>query len=134
GWSKAHRDSATEFLDSTYMMLSAGLNEKAAIEATRVGMTVATATFGNGADAASLLATVYNNMGDKTRDVSTEMTRLGDMLTKTQQTFQFANLDQLNEGLKYGIPTALQFGMQIDELSTIIGELNNAGLQGSLAG
>lgn len=134
GWSKAHRDSATDFLDSTYMMLSAGLNEKAAIEATRTGMAVATATFGVGADAASLLATVYNNMGDKTRDVGTEMSRLGDIITKTQQTFQFANLDQLNDGLMYGIPTAIQFGMSIDELSTVIGELNNAGLKGSLAG
>jgi TP901 family phage tail tape measure protein len=134
GWSKAHRDSATDFLDTSYMMISAGLNEAQALEATRTAMTVATATFGDGREAAALLATVYNNMGDKTRDVRTEMTRLGDVVTKTQQTFQFANLDQLNEGLKYGIPTALQYGIEIDELSTVIGELNNAGLQGSMAG
>ena len=134
GWSKAHRDSATDFLDTSYMMISAGLNEVQALEATRTAMTVATATFGVGREAAGLLATVYNNMGDKTRNVSMEMTRLGDVITKTQQTFQFANLDQLSEGLKFGIPTALQYRIGIEELSAVIGQLNNAGLQGSMAG
>lgn len=133
-WSKAHTQSATDFLDTTYMMISAGLDEVAAVEATRSAMLVATATMGDGASAAALLATIYNNMGDKTKDAAVELAHLGDVVTKTQQTFQFANLDQLNEGLKFGIPTALQFGIGIEELSTIIGQFNNAGLQGSMAG
>jgi len=133
-WSREHQDSAASFIDTSYMMLSAGLNEAAAIEATRTAMAVATATMGESGAAANLIATVYNNMGDRTADVADEMTRLGDIITATQQTFQFANLDQLTQGLQYGVPVARQYGIEIGELSTVIGALNTAGLQGSMAG
>ncbi len=133
-WSKGHHDSAVQFLDSTYMMISAGLNEVAAVEATRTAMLVATATMGDAAEAAALVATLYNNMGDKTRDVATEMKRLGDVVTATQQRFQLKNLNQLNEGLKYAIPTALQYNQTLEQTAAVIGRLNTAGLTGSLAG
>jgi TP901 family phage tail tape measure protein len=133
-WSKQHTASAAQFADTTYMMISAGLDEKAAIEATRTAMSVATATMGDNVATAALVATVYNNMGDHTKDVGKEMAHLGDIITKTQQTFQFENLGVLNEGLKFGIPTALQYGVQLDSLSAIIGQLNNAGIQGGMAG
>ncbi|HEX2871656.1 MAG TPA: phage tail tape measure protein [Polyangiaceae bacterium] len=133
-WSKAHRDTAVNFLDTSYMMASAGLQGEAAIEGTRAALQVATATMGDGVTAGGLIATLYNNVADKAANAKTEIERLGDVVTKTQQTFQFANLGQLNEGLKYGIPSALQFGIEIEELSAVIGVLNNKGLQGSMAG
>jgi len=133
-WSKKHTAAAHEFTRTAYMMASAGLNDIQAIEGTKVALAVATATMGDNAEAANLIATVYNNMGDKTADVQKEMQRLGDVITKTQQTFQFANLNQLTEGLKYAMPAAIQARMSIEQLSTIIGQLNNAGLQGSMAG
>lgn len=133
-WSTSHRDSAGKFVDTTYNMISAGLDEAAALEGTRTAMMVARATMGDAAQAGSLVATVYNNMGDKTADLKTEMGSLGDTITKTQQTFQFENLNQLNEGLKYGVPIALQNKMAFSELSTVIGQLNNAGITGSQAG
>jgi len=133
-WSKAHKDTAQDFINATYMMLSAGLNEKAAIEATKTAMTVATATMGDHIEAANLVAMVYNNMGNKAADAQREMQRIGDVITKTQQLFQIKDLSQLAEGLKYAIPSALQFRMSIEQLNTAVGMLNTSGLQGSMAG
>lgn len=133
-WSKNHRDAADEFINTAYIMAGAGLNDVQAIEGTRTALAVATATMGDNAEAANLLAVIYNNMGDKTADVRTEMARLGDVVTATQGVFQIANMAQLSEGLKYAIPSALQARMSIEQLSAIVGQLNNAGLQGSMAG
>jgi TP901 family phage tail tape measure protein len=133
-WSKKHSDSAAKFAQTTYMMASAGLNDVQALEATKTAMTVAKATMADSGETANLVAILYNNMGDKTKNVRMEMTRLGDVLTKTQQYFQFKNLGQLTEGLTYAVPTALQFSQSIEEVNAVIGMLNNAGLQGSQAG
>ena len=133
-WSKAHTDSAADYIRTAYTMASAGLNDVQAIAATETAMRVAKATMADSAETANLVAIMYNNMGDKTRDVQKEMARLGDVLTRTQQYFQFENLGQLTEGLKYAIPAALQYKTSVEELNVVIGQLNNAGLQGSMAG
>lgn len=133
-WSKEHADSAETFLRTSYMMASAGLNDVQAIAGTRAALRLATATMGDSIEAANLLATVYNNVGDKTGDAEAELTRLSDVLAKTQQYFQFASLGTLTESLKYAIPAALGARVGFEELNTVIGMLNNAGLQGSMAG
>lgn len=133
-WSKAHTNSAQEYIRTTYMMASAGLKDQQAIAATETALRVAKATMADSAQTANLVATVYNNLGDKTANVTNEMGRLGDILTKTQQLFQLKNLGQLQEGLKYAIPSAKQFGTSVEELNVVLGKLNNAGMQGSMAG
>ncbi len=133
-WEKVHKENAETFIGTSYMMASAGLNDIQTIYGTQTALAVATATFGEHSSAANLLATSYNNMGNKSRDVQTEMSRLGDILTVTQQTFQFKDLNQLAEGLKYGTPAAIQARMEFAELNMVIGQLNNAGLQGGMAG
>ncbi|MFZ5826499.1 MAG: phage tail tape measure protein [Bacillota bacterium] len=133
-WSKSHRDSVDQFLRTSYQMASAGLNDVQAIEGTRVALTVARATMADSAETANTLAILYNNLGDKTADVRTEMTRLGDILAKTQAMYQIANLGQLTEGLKYGTPAAVAFGTSVSELNVVLGALNSAGLQGGMAG
>ncbi|MCL4514154.1 MAG: phage tail tape measure protein [Firmicutes bacterium] len=133
-WSKAHSDSVQKYLQTSYMMASAGLNDIQAIAGTETALRVAKASMADAAETGNLLAIMYNNMADKTKDAQSEMTRLGDVLTKTQQYFQFENLNQLTEGLKYAIPASLQFGTSVEELNAVIGQLNNAGLQGSMAG
>lgn len=132
--SKLATASAGKFAEVSYSMLSAGLNAEQGIMATQQALILAKATMGDASEAAGLLATVYNNMGDKSADVGVEMTRLSDVLAKTQAYFQIANLGQLNEGLKYAIPVAQQFGMSISEVTSVVGQLNTAGLQGSMAG
>lgn len=133
-WAKEHTQAADEFIRTAYAMASAGLTDVQAIEGTRVALQVATATMGESAEAAELIATLYNNMGDKSRDLAEEMGRLGDVVTRTQQMFQLRNLGQLSEGLKYAIPSAIQFGDSLESVATVIGALNSAGLQGSQAG
>jgi TP901 family phage tail tape measure protein len=133
-WSARHKQSAAEFLTASYRMASAGLNDIQAIEGTRTAMAVATATMGDGVQTAQALATTYNVLGDKTADVAAEMGRLGDLLTITQQRFQFADLNQLTEGLKYATPTAKQFGVSLEQTLAVLGELNSAGITGGQAG
>ncbi|MCP5230650.1 MAG: phage tail tape measure protein [Zoogloeaceae bacterium] len=133
-WAREHSNSVEEFLGASYQMLSAGLNEQAAIAATQTGLTVATATMGDHVAVANLLAVAYNNMGDKTRPVGEEITRLGDILTRAQQTFQISDMTQLGEGLKYVMDNAITAKLPMTQLATVIGKLNSGGLQGSMAG
>jgi len=133
-WSTVHKDAASKFLDTTYMMISAGLNETASIEATRTAMLVAKATMGESTDAANLIGGAYNTIGNKAKPAAAELTRLGDVVTKTQQLFQFANFNQLSEGLKNSTAGALATGLSFEQLNTVIGTLNSNQLQGAEAG
>ncbi|MDI3480786.1 MAG: hypothetical protein PWQ97_441 [Tepidanaerobacteraceae bacterium] len=133
-WQATHVQSADEFLRSQYMMASAGLNDIQSIAGTQAALAMATATMGDSTEAANLLATVYNNMGNKSANATDEMTRLADILTRTQQLFQIPNLGTLNESLTYATPAAIQAGMNLEQLSVVVGQLNNVGLQGSMAG
>lgn len=133
-FSHKHQQSAAEYVQAAYQMGSAGLDTVRAIEATNMGMKVATATFGDSREAALLLAVVYKNLGRETGDVQTEMTRLGDLLTVTQQKFLFPSLQPLIEGMKYAAPAAKGSRVALEQLLPIIGMLNTAGLQGSMAG
>ncbi len=133
-WAIEHTESADRFVDTSYMMLSAGLNAQQALVATQTGLRVAKATMGDAGETANLLATIYNNFADKTANVNTEMGLLGDVLTRTQQQFQFKNMGQLAEGLNYATPAALAARMEIIQLNAVVGQLNNSGLQGGMAG
>jgi TP901 family phage tail tape measure protein len=133
-WSTAHTDSAVSYVQASYQMISAGLDTRQAIAATEAGLTLARATMGDAGEAANLLATVYNTLGNKSAEATGELGRLGDIVTKTQMQFQIANLGQLQAGLQFGIPAAKQYGVSIEQLSAAVGQLNTMGLQGSLAG
>lgn len=143
-WSKIHSDSAKSFVDTSYIMIGAGLNTNEAILATRQSMLLAKATMGDSVDSANLLATVYNNMGNKFAGITDEtkkfqlqqleMTRLSNIIAKTQGVFQIKDMGQLSEGMKYAIPSAQQYGMKLENIAAVIGQLNNSGMQGSMAG
>jgi len=133
-WSQTHTDSASAFTRASYMMISAGLDTRQAIAGTQTALAVAKATMGDASVAASLLGSMYINLGDRSADVAREMARLGDVVTRTQQYFKIADLGQLNEGLKYAVPVAKQYGISLEQLSMAVGTLNTAGLEGSMAG
>ncbi|RUM89254.1 MAG: phage tail tape measure protein, partial [Thermodesulfatator sp.] len=133
-WSKAHTQTAADFAWAEYMMLSAGLKHRAALEGTRAALAMATATMGEASEAANLLATVYNNLGNHLRPVRQEMWRLADILTKTQQAFQIKDLNQLTESFRYGASAAKQYRVSLEQTAVTLGMLNTAGLQGSMAG
>jgi TP901 family phage tail tape measure protein len=133
-WAGEHTDSAVSFTRASYMMLSSGLDMKAAIAGTSTALTVSKATMGDASQTASALATLYSNLGNKAAEPTQEMGRLGDVLARTQQLFKFANLGQLTEGLKFGMPVAKQYGMSVEQLSSAIGTLNDVGIEGGMAG
>jgi TP901 family phage tail tape measure protein len=133
-WSLQWSDSAAEFAQAHYVIAGAGLDTRQAIAGTRAALTVATAAMGTGTDAADLLAKVYNTMGDRAADVTTEMTRLGDIIVQTQSQYQIKDLNQLRDGLVGAVPAAKMFGMSIEQTAAAIGQLNTEGLSGSTAG
>ena len=134
-WSKAHADSAADFLAMSYRMASAGLNDVQAIEATRQALRVAKATLAADVPAVGeLIATLYNNLADKAKPFTQEFQRIADVVTRTQQYFQFKSIDVLAGSLKYATPAAIAFRIPLEEVATVIGQLNNAGLQGEIAG
>ncbi len=133
-WSSGHAESASEYAQTSYLMLSAGLDTKSAIEGTNASLLLAKATMGSSAEAGNLLATAYNNMSRDGESAQGAMSRLSDVIAKTQGMFQIANLNQLGEGLKYAVAAAKPAGMQMEQVATIVGALNSAGLQGSQAG
>jgi TP901 family phage tail tape measure protein len=138
-FSQAHRFSTDQYLDNVYQMIGAGLNVNQSIAGTEQALKLARATMGTTSEAVSLLADMYNNMGDKTNTgdlekMRQEMGRLSDVIAMTQNAFKITNLGQLNDGLKYGVPYANAYKISIEQLSTVIGQLNNTGLAGTLAG
>lgn len=134
-WSQKHGTSVEDYLGATYDAISAGITDtEGAIAATEVAVKVATATFTDHRTAMQSVAKLYNTMGDKSKDVNDEMARMGGILTRTQQTFQLADLNQLTDGLKYAVPWAKTFKVSVEQMTTAVGALNSAGLDGSSAG
>lgn len=133
-WSNDHKASTAEFIKTAYQMGSAGLAEEAAIAGTRTALTLATAALGDNVQAANLLGQVYNTLGDQTAPVEQELTRLSDVMARTQQLYQIASLGQLNAGLQYAIPVSQGARVSFEQMNNAIGLLNTAGQQGSMAG
>jgi TP901 family phage tail tape measure protein len=133
-WSRQHGESAAEFIRANTQMASAGLTTAQALAGTPVALQLAKATFGEGEDAANLIAAAYTNFGDKTRAMQPEMVRLADIITSTQNKFQIKDLTQLRDGISYGAAAAIGAKVPFAELSATIGFLNNLMKSGSTAG
>jgi len=127
--------SAPEIVNIEYALNSAGLEASAARVGSEIVAKVATVTNGVPEQVGEVIATVYNNLGNTLEGTAKEkLARIGDLLTKTQFKFQIRNFDQLGESLKYAAPALSQFNIALDQGVTLIGALNSAGLQGSMAG
>ena len=133
-WSQSHADTAEDFVNASYVMLGANLNEQQALAGTRAALAVAKATMGDAVATSDALALSYNNFGNKALDANKEIGRMGDVLTKTQQVFQIKDMQQLSEGLSYATSKALTARVPFEVLNATIGQLNSSGLQGAMAG
>ena len=122
-WQKQHTQSAAEFIAATNSMASAGLNDIQAIAGAQAALAVATANLGETGEAAELMATVYNTMGDMSRDATEEMMRLGDMITRTGQLAQIPNLNQLAQGIANSVASAKNAQEPFSSLVTVLGAL-----------
>lgn len=133
-FTRQNRATLTDYYNTAYNILSAGIPEALATYATEVSIKVGQATRGSADEAGEAVAILWNNMRDGSRDAASEFARMGDIITATQQRFQIKNLSQLTEGLKYATPAAKTARLAVDDMGAALGRLNSAGLQGSMAG
>jgi TP901 family phage tail tape measure protein len=127
--------SETEMLDIQYALNSAGLDASAARMGSDIVAKVSKITNGSAEGVGEVVATTFNNLGSSLEgSVQERLTRIGELLTKAQFKFQIRDFDQLGESLKYATPALAQFGVPLEQGVTLLGELNSAGMQGSMAG
>jgi len=125
----------TEMLDIEYALNSAGLEASAARVGSEIVSKVATVTAGLPEQVGEVIATTYNNLGSSlSGSTGDKLARIGELLTKTQFKFQIRDFGQLGESMKYAAPALAQYNIELAQGVTLIGALNSAGLQGSMAG
>lgn len=128
----------TSFADAyniQYALNSAGLTASAARLGTEVVAKVATVTSGIPETVGEVIATAYNNLGDQLQGTTEQkMNRLGDLLTKIQLKYQLRDFSQLGESMKYGASGLANYNVRLSQGVMLLGQLNSAGLQGSMAG
>ena len=128
--------SQSEVLDIQYALNSAGLSEQASRVGSEVVSKVATVTQGLPEQVAEIVGTTFNNMGDAIvgSGVDEKLGRIGDVLTKTQLTYQIRDFGQLGESMKMAASQATISKVGLEETAVALGLLNSAGLQGSQGG
>ncbi|MCD6526997.1 MAG: phage tail tape measure protein [Desulfuromonas sp.] len=127
--------SETEILDIEYALNSAGLDAQTSRIGSEIVSKVAKVTGSASEGVGEVVATVFNNLGN-TLEGTTEqrLQRIGDLLTKTQFKFQLRDFDQLGESFKMATPALAQYNVDLAQGATLLGALNSAGMQGSMAG
>ena len=127
--------SETEMLNIQYALNSAGLDASAARVGSTIVAKVAKITDGSAEGVGEVIATTFNNLGASLEGSTEErLERIGELLTKTQFKFQIRNFDQLGESMKMATPALAQYGVKLEQGVTLLGALNSAGMQGSMAG
>lgn len=127
--------SETEIIDIEYALNSAGLDAQTARIGSELVSKVATVTGGAAEQVGEVVATTFNNLGSQLEGSTAErLARIGDLLTKTQFKFQIRDFGQLGESMKLATPALAQYNVNLEQGATLIGALNSAGLQGSMAG
>ena len=134
-YTRKNLSTETEILDIEYALNSAGLDASASRMGTEVVSKVAKITAGTAEGVGEVVATVFNNLGGQlSGGVSERLGRIGELLTKTQFKFQIRNFDQLGESMKMATPAFQAYNVEISQGLTLLGALNSAGLQGTMAG
>ena len=127
--------SETDSINVQYALNSAGLDAEAARLGSDVALKVAKITSGDAEQVGEVMATTYNNLGKQLQGTGQEkMTRIGELLTKTQFKFQIRDFNQLGESMKEAAAAMGMSKVPLEQGVTLIGALNSGGLQGSQAG
>lgn len=125
----------TEIINIEEQLNSAGLAEDVSRAGSEAVHKVAKITRGEFKEVAEVIGVTFNNLGDALSGSAVDkMDQIGNILTKTQIKYQIRDFGQLGESLKYGASAAASFKVPLDQTVTILGQLNSAGLQGSMAG
>ena len=125
----------TEAFDIQYALNSAGLQSDAAAAAANVVAKVAKVTSGAPEQVAETVAGTFNNMAESMAGTTQEkLTRIGELLTKTQLKFQIRDFGQLGAGLENAAASAAGAKVPVEDLVTVLGVLNSSQVTGSRAG
>lgn len=133
-WSTTHTQSAAEFIAATQTMIQSGLSQADAIQATNAALRLATATGADAAATATNLATVFKQVGDPTRDASSQIATLSDVLARAQQAFVGFDTATLADPLKDAAPAAKAAKVATEQLVAVLGQLSVAGIRGGESG
>jgi TP901 family phage tail tape measure protein len=124
-----------EVLEIEYGFNSAGLDAQISRMATETAHKVAKVTRGESSTVSEIIGTTFNNLGDSLSGTATDkLEQIGNILTKTQLKYQIRDFSQLGESMKYGASAAANYKVSLEDTAAVIGQLNSAGLQGSMAG
>jgi len=128
--------SESDILSIEYSLNSAGLSEEAARLGTEIVSKVATVTQGLPEQVGEIIGTTFNNMGASIEGsgIEEKLTRIGDVLTKTQLKYQIRDFGQLGESMKMAASQANISKISLVDTAVALGLLNSAGLQGSQGG
>ncbi len=127
--------SEKEVLNIEYALNSAGLREETARAGSELVHKLAKVTRGLPEQVGEIFATTMKTMGGGIEGTAQEkMKTIGNILAKTQFKFQIRDFGQLGESLKYASAAASSAKLSLEQTAAVIGQLNSAGLQGSMAG
>ena len=133
-WSSQHKQSAAVYISTTTQMMQLGFNEAEALKATEAALRLSTGAHAEAAGATKTLTLLYSQMGDKTKDVGSEMSRMSDVLVRAKQLFPNIDVAALSDPLKDAVPAAKAAKVPVEQLVAVLGEFNKAGLQGGDGG
>ena len=124
-----------EVIEIQYALHSASFDEAEATAAVERVHKLAKVTRGASGQVGEVFATTINNMGEgMAGTIEQKMDRVANVLAKTQFKFQIRDFGQLGEGLKYASSSAIAANVSLEQTAATIGQLNSAGLQGTMAG
>lgn len=112
-----------DFSESVYSSISAGVDQKKAIEFTTDAMKLAKGGFTTGAKSVDVLTTAINGYNLKTEDA----TRISDLLITTQNLGK-TTVDELASSMGTVIPVANSVNFGIEELSASYAQLTKNGI------
>lgn len=124
-----------EVLKIEYALNSAGLSAEVSRSGTELVHKLGKVTQGAPELVGEVFATTLNNLGANMEgSLDDKMNRISNVLAKTQFKFQIRDFGQLGESMKYAASTMAGMNVQFEQGVSAIGQLNSAGLQGSMAG
>jgi len=136
-FAKDHKFAVEEVLDTYFELGSAGFDLAQSIAIGEQALFLSNAVMLDAATSTQLLASVMNSLGQTTSlaflSVEDGAKRASNALAQSIQIFAVTG-EQLEAGLKFVIGSASLLGVEIEDLTTALGQLNTVGLKGSTAG
>lgn len=118
-----------EYSESVYQAISAGVDQRKAVEFTTEAMKLAKGGFTSGASAVDILTTAINGYNLKAEDA----TKISDMLITTQNLGK-TTVDELSNSMGRVIPIASSVNFGMNELSASYAQLTKNGIATAEAG